>query len=133
MPFEKEKIYSHYLPIAGNISAMIFSVNIMNQPLFKRTLSPYDMGLSNALWLNAHIGVGLYVYTRPHLTAKSEKEKVVYSVFSSVLFNFGTVLLLATAKKLLPEHETTATLFGLATTGALFYIGKSYLNCIDEN
>ena len=91
------------------------------------------MTITNGLWFNAHIGAGLYIYSRRHLKGASESKKVLFSAFGAVMFNFGTVLFWATAKNLLPESDALRTLFGLTSGAALLYIGKEYLQYIDDH
>jgi len=88
--------------------------------------------VANSLWFSAHIGTGLYLYSRRHIGAAGTPARLVYSIFGSVMFNFGTVLFWATTKTLLPRNDPVRTLFGLLSGVALFAIGKRYLDYIDD-
>ncbi len=93
--------------------------------------APSDLIVSNCLWFNAHLGIGLYLYSRQHMKNTSSYRRIMYSVFGAVMFNFGSVLFWATTKALLLKNEMIRSLFGLGSGLALLYIGREYLDFID--
>ena len=99
---------------------------------FFRVFSPYESLVANALWFNSHLGVGLYIYNRPHLLSAPKYERVMYSVYGAAIFNFGVVLFWATCKTLLPRSIPVRVLFGLGSGAAVFIIGKNYLDFVDK-
>jgi len=122
-----------YLPAVGGVSALAFSTNVMYPRLFRKCFSPYQLVVANSLWFNAHIGTGLYLYTRPHIVSVGGAWRVGYSLFGAVVFNFSTVLFWATTKTLLPRNDFVRTLFGLLSGVAFFAIGQKYLAYVDEH
>lgn len=88
--------------------------------------------MGNALFFNAHIGAALYVYYRQHMRKVVPKTRVMYSVYSSVLFNFGSVLIWATTKAILPKNPWMRGVFGVLTSICLVAIGRDYLIYIDS-
>jgi len=121
-----------YLPAVGGVSALAFSTNVMYPKLFRRLFSPYQLMVANSLWFNAHVGTGLYLYSRPHIIAAGGTWRLGYSVFGAIVFNFSTVLFWATTKTLLPRSDLLRTLFGLLSGAAFFAVGRRYLTYIDE-
>ena len=62
----------------------------------------------------------------------AELKKLGFCVFGSVMFNFGTLLLLATFKNLVYDNDWFRVAVGTLATGGLLYTGKKYLKFIDE-
>lgn len=90
-----------------------------------------DVVVANSFWFNAHIGVGLYLFGSSHLRQAPINRRILYSVFGSFLFNFGSVLFWATCKSLLPDKPGWKALFGLASGFVLLYVGKEYVDYVD--
>ncbi|XP_063445599.1 uncharacterized protein [Mytilus edulis] len=132
MSLSKEDIAFKYLPIAGAVSYEIFSLNIMNPREFSNVVGDKDIALANSIWFNAHIGLGLYMYNQKHLQALSNRDRIMYSVFGTCIFNFGSVLLWATAKHVVPDVPVFRTLLGLASGAGLLYVGKRYLEHLNS-
>ena len=106
--------------------------HVTSVTLHHRFCSPYEPIVANCLWFNAHIGTGLYIYTRRHMERSTSPQRVIFSVFGAVLFNFGTVLFWAATKTLLPERDLLRTLFGFSSGMLLYAIGREYLKFIDN-
>lgn len=94
--------------------------------------SPNERLASNVVWFGAHIGTGYYLYSRQHMQSLALARRAVYAASGAVLFNFGAVLLWATAKVLLPESDALHVCFGIASGVALLYTGHQYLEFIDS-
>ncbi|KAL3876934.1 hypothetical protein ACJMK2_034714 [Sinanodonta woodiana] len=125
------KIYEECIPILGAISYEMFSTNIMLPRKFSEFWGKYHMRAADVLWFNAHIGIGLYLYQRPHLQRAPVKWRVVYSLFGTAIFNFGSVLFWGVCKTLMPESPILRFLFGLSSGVLLLFVGKRYLDYID--
>ena len=85
---------------------------------------------ANCLWFNSHLGVGLYIYGRPHLAKFSTYNRIIFSVYGSVLYNFGMVLLWATIK----ENNVSngfRVFAGLVTGVTGLMIGRKYFNMVE--
>ena len=62
----------------------------------------------------------------------SNFQRVAFSVYGAVLFNFGTVLFWATTKSLLPGCPYMRSTFGVGAAVLFYYIGKEYLDWVDK-
>lgn len=87
--------------------------------------------VANCLLFNSHVGTGLYAYFRPHMRKAQPYHRVMYSAYQAVLFNFGSVLLWAVTKSLLPQSHLVRSIFAVSTSACLLTIGKEYLDFLD--
>jgi hypothetical protein len=94
--------------------------------------APNELAITNYLWLKAHVGIGVRLYHSKHIQQLTTSKRVLYSTFGSVLFNFGSVLFWATAKKLMPQCRTFNIIVGVGSGVALLAIGEMYLRDTDE-
>lgn len=79
----------------------------------------------------AHLGTGLCIYSR--LPEKSSFPKsVLVSVTGSIIFNYGSLLLLANIKHYLPSSALFRCTVGLGVIGYLLWVGEEYLSLFDE-
>lgn len=62
----------------------------------------------------------------------SQNSRIMYSVYAAVLFNFGSVLIWAVTKTILPPDSIVRAAFGILTSLCALGIGKEYLGYIDE-
>ena len=88
---------------------------------------------TNTLWFNAHLGVGLYLYSRRHLQRQAMFPRVIYSVYGAVIYNFGMTLYWATTRLVLPNCKYVRCLFGVISGIAGLAIGKEYLKMLDTS
>ncbi|CAB0014712.1 unnamed protein product [Nesidiocoris tenuis] len=125
----EKTILFRYLPMAGVAGYGTLSVNVMNPSLMIRMSPARDV--TNVLLGLSVAGSLLYVYDRPHLKSSPPTKKLLYSGFSSVVFNFGSVLLWAVLRSS-TRSNCIATIIGLASGAGLFYAGHNYLQLVDE-
>jgi hypothetical protein len=88
--------------------------------------------VANCLLFNSHIGIGLYLYTRPHIRLLPVYHRVMYSVYGAVLLNFGSILLWATTKSLVPDLPSIRCFLALTSSIGLLTIGREYLQFVDK-
>ncbi|KAI0213224.1 hypothetical protein LSAT2_001774 [Lamellibrachia satsuma] len=119
------------MPAAGAVGGLGFSLNVMTPNVFRSLFAPHDLVVANSLWFTAHLGAGLYIYNRKHIQYQTGPYRIMYSVFGSVIFNFGSVLIYATTKSLLPCQSLRAVA-GVALGLVFLCIGKSYLDMVDS-
>uniref|UniRef100_A0A914USN5 Transmembrane protein n=1 Tax=Plectus sambesii TaxID=2011161 RepID=A0A914USN5_9BILA len=131
-PVNWQTVTRHYLPVTGAISHGCFASHVLTPAYLYRLFPYYDMAVGNVILFNAHLGIGFYVYYRAHMLRVAPRTRVMFSVFSSVMFNFGSVLLFATTKAVLPRNGLIKTIFGCLTSLALLSIGREYLTYIDS-
>ena len=104
----------------------------MRAYLHYRVFSPFDHVVSNALWFNGHLGVGLYLFSRKHLRRAKMPWRITYSVFGAVIYNFGTLLFWATTKAaILPNNATLRSIVGIGSGCAFLFLGHHYLKFVD--
>ncbi|XP_076449422.1 uncharacterized protein LOC143285866 [Babylonia areolata] len=120
------------LPTVGGVSYGYFAIHIMNTSWFKSVFHNNDVRVANTFWFNAHVGIGLYMFGSSHLRQAPINRRILYSVFGSFLFNFGSVLFWATSKTFLPAKPGLLAMFGLASGFVLLYVGKEYVDYIDS-
>ncbi|RCN33082.1 hypothetical protein ANCCAN_21103, partial [Ancylostoma caninum] len=93
-----------------------------------------DLAASNTILFTANLGLGFYVYFRHHLHRLNPWDRVEFSVFSTTLFNFGSLLAAVLIKALLPNKTPTWTrcLLGSALSVYLLSRAHKYLHYVDE-
>lgn len=93
--------------------------------------------LANCLLFNSHLGIGLYLYSRSHMSYSSTAnicitKRLIYSIYGAVLFNFGSILLWATTSSIIPTESAFArTFIAISSSVALLLIGHEYMSHID--
>ncbi|XP_060581338.1 uncharacterized protein LOC132737961 [Ruditapes philippinarum] len=129
----QSKFIDVILPVTGCVSYECFAVNIMNPKRFQEFFGDKTFVTADILWFNAHIGFGVYLYRQRFLQKASTHWKITYSVFVSALFNFGSVLLWGSSKKLLPTlPERIKVIFGLGSGLLLMYIGWHFSDFLNK-
>lgn len=88
--------------------------------------------VGNSLWFQAHLGAGLYIYSRRHIRSLPLKQGILYSIFGSVLFNFGSCMIWGLGKSVLPTSPLARMVFGIASSCLLLYMGQDYLQYVDN-
>ena len=87
------------------------------------------------MWYNAHIGVGLYIYNTKHVRSLKTYERILFSTFGAVVFNYSAALLwasVATAKNFLPKCDFVRSTFGVVSGAVLLFVGREYLKSVDN-
>ncbi|UJR13928.1 hypothetical protein I4U23_000933 [Adineta vaga] len=129
----RQLLFAKYRPFIATPFFLGFSTNVLSPTLFSRYLgSQIDQTFSNTLLFGSHIGITTYLYTSKHLRNADTFERVLYSVYGSAIFNFGTVLVMSIVRSIFPDNELLRLGIGLSTGIALLYIGKRYINYIDH-
>ncbi|KAG5667918.1 hypothetical protein PVAND_015883 [Polypedilum vanderplanki] len=128
-PLNKENFLSFYLPVNSLVSYTALSINIMNPALRTRFFGSSD--LTNFLLWHTVAGTGAYIYTRKHLAKIPQQKKLGYAAAGGVLFSFGSVLMWAFLKNVLPKNSGVATFVGLSTGFVVVKLTSDYLNDID--
>ncbi len=92
----------------------------------------YSISFSNALLLNSLFGDMLFMLSCRHMRQIRPQNALLFSLFSSVLFNLGSILFWMLSKAYLPDNETFLILYGIGSGFVLLSIGKNYLKSIDR-
>ncbi|KAG8229253.1 hypothetical protein J437_LFUL007177 [Ladona fulva] len=130
-PITKNNILYFYIPLQSASSYAGLSVNVVNPNFVSRLIPNRD--ITSLLLVNSVVGAGLHIYNRPHLLRASPKERVLFSAYGAVVFSFGSVLLWAVIRSLIPDRASLCTVLGLSSSVALLGIGKKYLDYIDTS
>ncbi|XP_022664556.1 uncharacterized protein LOC111267722 [Varroa jacobsoni] len=130
-PYSMASLTRFYLPLAGAVSYCAFSVNVFVPQLFNRFVPFTSFSTNNFFLLNSHLGVGLYIFYRRHLSRLALSQRTVYTIYNSVLFNLGSVLLWAFMKDLIPSNGIARSCFAMSSSITLLNIGMEYLDHVD--
>jgi len=120
-------------PAVGAVCYEYFSLSVMDPIGFSRSFGGSEDTVKNVVWLNAHIGAGLYLYSRRHIKRVSTQKAIFYSVFGSVLFNFGSIMLWAWERNLMPHSPVLRSALGLMSGGVMLYAAQDYLQYVDNS
>ncbi|XP_015589940.1 uncharacterized protein LOC107265223 [Cephus cinctus] len=129
-PVTKCSLVKFYAPAVGVASYTALSVNVMNPSLVIRIFPKRD--ITNFLLATALFGTSSYIYTRDHLKKAPTTARVAYSAAGALLLSFGSVLLWAVLRSIVPPNPTICTLAGVGSGLALVKIGTSYLDFVDQ-
>ncbi|CAF1221312.1 unnamed protein product [Adineta ricciae] len=129
----RQLLFAKYRPLITTPFFFGFSTHVLSPALFSRLLSSrFDIPISNLLLFGSHVGVTSYLYTSKHLRKAHMFERLLYSIYGSAMFNFGTVLVMSIIRSIFPDKEPLRLGIGLSTAVALLAIGKKYVNYIDQ-
>uniref|UniRef100_A0A0K0EH38 GtrA domain-containing protein n=1 Tax=Strongyloides stercoralis TaxID=6248 RepID=A0A0K0EH38_STRER len=133
-PINMTNILSHYIPLTGVAAHGLFTANIFSPGLLKNICDEWDVVVSKSLMATSLIGSGFFIFFRPHLYQTSKWNRVEYSVFSSVIYNFGTILFAVFLKPLIPKKLSTSFKTVIAFGISAFLTSRTikYLNYIDQ-
>ncbi|CAL1534200.1 unnamed protein product [Lymnaea stagnalis] len=120
-------------PSVGSVCYGYFSLACMNPFWFNRAFGDVHEVVKNVLWAQAHLGIGLYVYSRRHIRKLPASRAILYSLFGSVLFNFGSCMVWGLGKTLLPHSPAMRVAFSLLSSCLLLYAGQDYLQYVDDS
>jgi len=79
------------------------------------------------------IGMSTYLYTRPvfDVMQQPKSKRVLWSLFGSWMFNFGSLLLWAICKEICPKNKVIRAVVALSSSAGLVYIARDYLRAVD--
>uniref|UniRef100_A0A0P4VP37 Putative conserved plasma membrane protein n=1 Tax=Rhodnius neglectus TaxID=72488 RepID=A0A0P4VP37_9HEMI len=129
-PITPTNVAFHYVPLFGVANYATLSVNVMNPGLIMRVFPSRDV--TNVLLAHSVLGSALYIYNRPHLQGATPQMRLIYSGFSAIMFNFGSVLLWAVLRTVSTRSNCVSSLLGLLTGCGLIYTGQKCLSYIDD-
>ncbi|XP_076238780.1 uncharacterized protein LOC143181931 [Calliopsis andreniformis] len=128
-PITKCSLAKFYVPAVGVASYTALSVNVMNPSLVIRVFPKKD--ITNFLLGSALVGTGSYIYSREHMKSAPTSIRIAYSTAGAVLLSFGSVLVWAVLRSIIPPNPTLCTLAGIGSGLAFIKIGSSYLSFVD--
>ncbi|CAD5221331.1 unnamed protein product [Bursaphelenchus okinawaensis] len=130
----KSTFLRHYVPISGIASHVAFTTHIFAPQLLNKVFPTYDLAVSNTVLFNTHVGIGFYVFFRRHMIRLNMWDRIEFSVFSSVIFNFGSLMFSVLLKSLLPKKLPTWTnaIIGAGVSTFLLSRFAKYVGHIDR-
>ncbi|XP_077999191.1 uncharacterized protein LOC144452054 [Glandiceps talaboti] len=128
-----ERLFSCYLPCIGALSYSTFAVNVIQPKIIRSILPRHHACIASSLFFNAQLGIGLYIYHRPTLLKATTSQRIRWTVYLTVMFNFGSVLLWAAVKNLLPEQTFIKVLFAISSSICCLIVGWQYLDFVDNS
>lgn len=129
-PITKCSLVKFYVPAFGVASYTALSVNVMNPSLVVRVFPKRD--ITNFLLGSALVGTGSYIYTREHMKNAPQVTRIVYSAAGAVLLSFGSVLVWAVLRSIVPPNPALCTIAGIASGLVFINVGSNYLAFVDE-
>lgn len=125
------KKYLPYCGLAGYSVLTLHSVKVYPEELIIGKGSR-ALVFHGALVLSA-IGMSAYVYTRPVFDIMQPPvcKRLLWSVFGSSMFNFGSLLLWAIFKEICPGNKLLRAVLALSSSAGLVYIATDYLWAVD--
>ncbi|CAF1153794.1 unnamed protein product [Didymodactylos carnosus] len=129
----RRKVLYNYFPLFSTTNLLGFSSHVLAPITFSKIIGKNNIVIANTLWFGSHLGVGLYLFGSKHLAASSSPfDRILYSVFGSAIFNFGSVLLMSIVRSIYPNEEKLRLLVGLSASATLLIIGQRWLSYIDD-
>ncbi|EZA59145.1 hypothetical protein X777_15786 [Ooceraea biroi] len=131
-PVTRCSLAKFYAPAFGAASYTAMSVNVMNPSLVVKVFPRRD--ITNLLLVGALTGTGMYLYTREHM--KTHRLfliclNLLFSAAGAVLLSFGSVLVWAVLRSIVPPNPVLCTIAGVGTGVAFLKIGTSYIEFVD--
>ncbi|KAK2586692.1 hypothetical protein KPH14_011734 [Odynerus spinipes] len=129
-PVTKCSLVKYYMPVFGVASYTALSVNVMNPSLVIRIFPKKD--ITNYLLFSALAGTGSYIYSREHMEKAPVSTRLLYSGTGALLLSFGSVLMWAVLRSIVPPNPTLCTLAGIGSGLLIIKFGSSYLDFVDN-
>ncbi|KAH7717413.1 Protein C09G9.1 c [Aphelenchoides avenae] len=127
-------LFRHYIPLSGAVSQTLYSMHLFSPSVVTGLFPVNVQAVSNTILFNSHLGVALYVFFRPHMHRLNLWDRVQFSVFSSGMFNFGSLVLAVLVNVLVPKRLPMLPKSILAAGLSVFVMtsGANYLRYIDS-
>lgn len=128
---EALKKYLPYSGLAGYSVLALHSVKVYPEELIISKDSRAVI-FHGALVLSG-VGLSTYMFSRPvfDVMQPPQKKRVLWSLFGSWMFNFGSLLLWAICKEIFPKNKVLRAFVALSSSAGLVYIAKDYLHAVD--
>jgi len=136
---ETHMIVAKIWPALGSASYVLLSTKfyVPHNSLIKALRPTYQVGLTNCLIFNSHLGIGLYLYSRAHLRSCDPLAQTLFAVFGSLMFNFGSLMFWTLTSRLMDTSSKSNELMrgagSLLISFAFLKLGHSYVKFIDES
>ena len=127
------QIWPKYVPYCGVFGYFTLSTNALHLPVVQKLLTTNaSRTFTNGCFAVSHAGTAVYIYHRPSFSLYPNKERLLYSLFGSTVFNLGSVLSWSVLQVGLPKDELGKSLTGFLCSLTYLYIGYRYLRSLDR-
>ena len=127
------QIWPKYVPYCGVLGYFTLSTNALHLPVVQKVLTTdASRTFTNGCFALSHVGAAVYMYHRPSFSLYPTKERLLYSLFGSTVFNLGSVLSWSVLQVGLPKDELGKSLAGFVCSLTYLYIGYRYLRSVDR-
>lgn len=132
---DAKKALKKYLPYSGLVGYSILglhSAKVRVEELFIGK-SARPVVFHGALVLSS-FGIATYLYYRPvfEVMRPPKSRRILWSLFGTWMFNFGSLLLWAVCKEMCPKNKLIRAVLVLSSCAGVVYIGTDYLQAVDN-
>lgn len=117
-----------YGPAFGVVNYTLLSVKVMNPNLTIRVFPEKDTAI--LMW-STLLGTGSYIYTREHMKKAAVPKRLMYSAAGALFLSFGSVLIWAVLRSVLPSQPVFCTIAGIGSGAFIIGISRDYLTFVD--
>lgn len=126
------RLWPKYVPYCGVFGYFTIATNGLHLPVVKKFLSKSSsQGFTNGCLVLSHAGMAVYIYHRPSFAVYPRKDRLLYSLFGSTMFNLSSILSWSVLQVGLPKDEVGKSLVGLACGLTYLVLGYRYLRGVD--
>lgn len=118
-----------YGPAFGVFNYTLLSVKVMN-PNFAVRVFPEKAHTAVLMW-STLLGTSSYIYTREHMKKAAVPMRLMYSTAGALFLSFGSILIWAILRSILPSQPILCTVTGIGSGAAIIKISYDYLNFVD--
>lgn len=127
------QLWPKYVPYCGVFGYFTTATNSLHLPVVQKLLSKSaSHNFTNGCLVLSHVGISVYIYHRPSFGIYPRKERLLYSLFGSTMFNLSSILSWSVLQVGLPKDEVGKSLVGLACGLTYLYLGYRYLRSSDQ-
>lgn len=132
---DAKKALKKYLPYCGLVGYSVLGLHSskvrVEEFFIGKSARPFVF--HGALVLSS-IGIATYLYERPvfQVMRPPKTKRLLWSLFGTWMFNFGSLLLWAIFKEIRPKNTLIRAVLVLSSCAGVVYIGTDYLQAVDN-
>lgn len=132
---DAKKALKKYLPYSGLVGYSVLGLHSVKVRVEELIIgnSARPFVFHGALVLSS-VGMATYLYDRPvfNVIKAPKSRRLLWSLFGTWMFNFGSLLLWAICKEICPENKVVRAVMALSSCAGLVYVGTDYLQAVDS-
>ncbi|XP_078359593.1 uncharacterized protein LOC144644057 [Oculina patagonica] len=132
---DAKKALKKYLPYSGLVGYSVLGLHSVKvrveELIIGNGARPF---VFNGALVLSSLGMTVYLYYRPvfDVIKPPKSKRLLWSLFGTWMFNFGSLLLWAICKEICPENKVIRAAMALSSSAGLVYIGTDYLQAMDN-